>query len=584
MGWQDAPVIDEKPKPKAKWESAPTVDDDESPAPKGDVIQQGQAGMGRLADLGKDYLSAAARPIIKGVASLPLLAMDAGVAARNLGENLGKGVMPKLADFNPFAREGGSPMPNELPSTEFNRQLNTYTRPPEGLGKGAEFVSSVLAGSRLPLTPTPAQMAPAGFVRPNPADFAANASSASAANAAGRAGATASATPGVAQTETTLSGGANVRGSGGGYTFGTAGDDVSAGLNNAQREIATRGREMGMRMTPGQATGSKALQQLEAKLESQPMTSGPFNSIKANNAEVLNREAASAIGERLARGESLSADVLDRASRRIGQVFDDAADDVTRPVDPQGFLQRYTQIQDDVRGLVQGFGDHPLVQDVTKFAEAGQATGRQLQSLTSKLGKAAYKNMSTPSGDRDLGLALYQVKDYVDDLLQQGMDGARAATFQSARQQYRNLMMLTSRVGVVNPSTGNVSGRTLANVLQQKDKGGFLFGRNESGMYDAARFSQAFAPIVGDSGTATRSALPSPTDFVLSLPFNLATRAYTSSPSVNMAVGAQAGANAAANATSQTLRSGVLNPAYPESINPLLLPPAYEGLLSQRTR
>lgn len=581
MGWKDAPEVDEKPRPK--WESAPAVDEEEPSKSKGGFMEQGRVAMAGLADLSKDYLSAAVRPVVKGVSSLPLFAADTGVAARNLIENLSDGVMPTAADFNPFAKTGGSPQRYELPSTQFNRALDTYTRPPEGLGKGAEFVSSVLVGSRLPLTPT-GPAVPSGFVRPNPADFSANAESASASNASARAGAAASATPGVAQTQSTVSGGASVRGSGGGYTFGTVGDDSSAGLNASMRDLAQRGRELGMRLTPGQATGSRALQQLEAKLESQPMTSGPFNAIKENNAQVLNREAAGAIGERLGRGESLSADVLDRAARRIGQVFDNAADDVARPIEPQGFLQRYTEVQDDVRGLVQGFGDHPLVQDLTKFAEAGQATGRQLQSLTSKLGKAAYKNMSTPSGDRDLGLALYRVKDYVDDLLQQGMDDARAATFQTARQQYRNLMMLTSRVGVVNPSTGNVSGRTLANVLQQKDKGGFLYGRNESGMYDAARFSQAFSPIVGDSGTATRSALPSPTDFVLSLPFNLMTRAYTSSPAVNMAVGAQAGASAAANAASQTMRAGVLNPTYPESINPLLLPPAYEGLLSQQTR
>jgi hypothetical protein len=338
-----------------------------------------------------------------------------------------------------------------------------------------------------------------------------------------------------------------------------------------------------MRMTPGQVTGSKALQQLEAKLESQPMTSGPFNAIKANNAEVLNREAAAAIGERLGRGESLSADVLDRAVRRIGSVFDQAADDVPRQIDPKQFLDKYTQVQDDARGLFTGFEQHPLIEDLAKLAKTGEATGKQLQSLTSKLGKAAYKQMTSQSGDRDLGKALYDVKDYVDDLLQQGMGETQAATFQAARQQYRNLMMLTSRVGVVNPSTGNVSGRTLANVLQQKDKGGFLFGRNDSGMYDAARFSQAFSPIVGDSGTATRSSLPSPTDFVLSLPFNLATRAYTSSPAVNLAAGAQAASSAASNATAQTMRGVLTSPSAEQSFNPLLLPTAYEsGVLSQR--
>src|SRR5581483_2721957 len=62
--------------------------------------------------------------------------------------------------------------------------------------------------------------------------------------------------------------------------------DESAGLNAAQQSAADAGSNLGMRMTPGQATGSKSLQQLEAKLESQPWTSGPFNTIKANNQTV----------------------------------------------------------------------------------------------------------------------------------------------------------------------------------------------------------------------------------------------------------------------------------------------------------
>ena len=566
MGWQDAPVVEGK---KAKWESAPAIDEDSNSFAKNAL------------DFAKNLGSAAIRPIVRGVTSLPMLAMDAGVAARNLGSNLSEGIMPTFADFNPFAKTGGSRQEYQLPSSEFNRQLDTYTRAPEGfVGKGSELVSSVLAGARLPLTPEGPQV-PRNFV-PLPQAAGSSGANASAAASAG-AGASATAAPGVAQTETAVSGGANARSTGGGYTFGSVGKDSSAGLNNATQAIADRGRELGMRMTLGQIIGSKALQQLEAKLESQPMTSGPFNAIKANNAEALNRQVASAIGENLARGESLSADVLDRAARRIGSVFDEVADDVPRQIDPKQFVEKYTQVQDEARGLFTGFEQHPLVEDLAKLADAGQATGKQLQSLTSKLGKAAYKQMTTQSGDRDLGQALYQLKDYVDDLLQQGMGDAEAATFQAARQQYRNLMMLTSRVGVVNPSTGNVSGRTLANVLQQKDKGGFLFGRNESGMYDAARFSQAFAPIVGDSGTATRSALPSPTDFVLSLPFNLATRAYTSSPAVNLAAGAQAASGAASNASSEIARGMLTSPGFEQSFNPLLLPPAYEGgPLSQR--
>lgn len=355
-------------------------------------------------------------------------------------------------------------------------------------------------------------------------------------HASGQSSAQATAHGGDAGADAIVSGGATARGTGGGYNFGTVGDDPAAGLTVAQQEAMRRGQELGFRLTPGQASGSRALQQLEAKLESQPMTSGPFNAIKDQNQRALNRAAAKAIGEV---DDVVDSTVLARANERISSVYKLVADDTPRPIDPDGFLARLSGVESEFEGLLpQALAENPLVSRLFRYAESGSATGRQLQDLASKLGKAANSQMTSASGDRQLGMALFQVKDMADDLLASGLSGETRQLFDAARGQYRNLMLLTQRAGVVNPSSGNVQGNALAGLLQQKDKGGFLYGRNSSDMYDAARFAQAFRPIVGDSGTATRAPLPSPTDFVLSLPFNLATRAYVSSPVVSASAGA----------------------------------------------
>lgn len=346
--------------------------------------------------------------------------------------------------------------------------------------------------------------------------------------------ATAATSGGRASASSTVSGGATAHGTGGGYNFGSVGDDVSAGLTSSQRRLIERNPEF--RLTPGQASGSKSLQQLEAKLESQPMTSGTFNNIKAQNQALVNRRVAESIGEA---ADIVDADVLSRAHSRIGRVYDMVADQTPRVIDTDNFLQRLGGVEGDFEGMLFANGkpysvmDHPLAARLFQYAEKGSATGDQLQDLASKLGKAARSQMSG-NGDRQLGMALGNVKDLADDLLEQGLSGRTRDLFSRARSQYRNAMMIEGRVGVLG-ADGNVSGRTLANVLHQQDKAGFLRGGNTSPMYDAARLSQAFKPLVGDSGTATRSALPSPTDFVLSLPFNLATRAYTSNPVINLA-------------------------------------------------
>lgn len=81
-----------------------------------------------MSDFLKDAASNIIRPIAKGVAALPLMAMDAGVGARNLVT--------------------GSTY--QLPSQMFNNSLNEYTRPPDSaLGQVAEMGSSLVAGGVL---------------------------------------------------------------------------------------------------------------------------------------------------------------------------------------------------------------------------------------------------------------------------------------------------------------------------------------------------------------------------------------------------------------------------------------------------
>jgi hypothetical protein len=364
------------------------------------------------------------------------------------------------------------------------------------------------------------------------------------ANARTGAQAGASSRGGSSMANASASGSVNLRGSGGGYNFGSVGDDASAGLTRMQKSIVERNPQF--KLTPGQASGSRALQQFEAKLESQPMTSGPFNRIKSANQTEINRRVSDAIGVRGA--DVVDSATLDQAHRRIDRIYSIVRGSKDRVVEPDAFLNGLQSVESNYNGLLFTNGkpysviDHPLVSQLYNQASKGQLSARQLVDLSSKMGKAARSQMTGANGDRQLGMALNEVKDIVDDMVESGLNGKTRALFSQARGNYRNLMTIESNVGIVNPSTGNVSGANLANALARKDKAGFLLGRNESPMYDAARFAQAFKPIVGDSGTATRMPLPSPTDFVLSAPFNLAARAYTSSPAVNLAVRANSSA------------------------------------------
>lgn len=342
---------------------------------------------------------------------------------------------------------------------------------------------------------------------------------------------------------------------GGQITPGVVGADTSAALTEAQKAILERGKAMGFKTTPGQETGSRSLLQMEARMESSPFTSGPFNEIKATNQTVLNRATAQAIG---VDATELSNPVLAQAQRQISSVYNKVSSPTTQKLDPMYVMNGIDLIDNAFEGLTtQPLKLNIFVKQLQDFATKGEATGNQLATLSSKIGKRAKNEMTTANGDRELGNALFQIKEIVDDQLAAGLSAEEQAAFQAARANYRNLMTLRSNPGVVNPSSGNVSGLNLASALTRKDPQGFVFGSNTTPMYEAARFAQAFKPIVGDSGTATRTMEYTPLNVLLSMPTNLAASAYTSAPATAMARGMQGGvmpAGAVSPATQELIR------------------------------
>jgi hypothetical protein len=340
-----------------------------------------------------------------------------------------------------------------------------------------------------------------------------------------------------------------------------------SGLNPAERAAMEGGERIGMRFTPGQKAGSPGAQKIEAWLQSKAMTSAPFDAAERASKDAIARAAAKAIGET---SDTLDSAVIARANDRMAGVFESVRDPRVRTISTDEFVNKLAAVNDEFEGLLpggSGVDAHPLVKRLFSYAEKGKATGEQLGGLSSKLSRAINKEMTSPSGDRELGQALGSVKEYVDDLVEQGLDGAQKETYRQVRGQWRNLSLLTSRSTIVNPSSGAVNARALASVLQTKDKAGFLRGGNQSDMYTAARAAQAFPPIVGNSGTATRMG---PADWIASVPGGAAGWLYMNTPGVANALLApqyagnalMAGAPATGNALSQLLqRGGAIAPA-----------------------
>lgn len=121
-----------------------------------------------LSETGRQ-LGLTGRAITQGVASLPMMAMDAGVSARNLIENAAHGVYPSWENLNPLSPAGYAPgkYGYELPSQTFNKALTDVgvPEPKSTSEKVASFIESTLVGSRIP-APQAKTQAPTGFVKP----------------------------------------------------------------------------------------------------------------------------------------------------------------------------------------------------------------------------------------------------------------------------------------------------------------------------------------------------------------------------------------------------------------------------------
>lgn len=275
-------------------------------------------------------------------------------------------------------------------------------------------------------------------------------------------------------------------------------------VGTARSDLAERGKRLGFQLTPAQVTGSRGGEILEESMKSFAPTAGAFSRRADANQATAARIALNAVGES---GEEISDEVLGRAANRIGSMFEDTVKDAQVRLDDD-FLSALAKVEKKYSGSW-GEGNKlaNVVDDALDAASKGPLTGKEYAHITSRLGKAARQKLRGENADPDAAFALFGVKEALDDAMERSLGIEARETFRQAREQYRNLMFLESP-GVVNSSAGTISLPTLANVLKRKDKPGFLRGKNQSPLYEAARVGQAFKPSFGTSGTTERFSLP----------------------------------------------------------------------------
>lgn len=211
--------------------------------------------------------------------------------------------------------------------------------------------------------------------------------------------------------------------------------------------------------------------------------------------------------------DGITYDVMDRAARRIGGVFDGVANRTT----VQGgapLFHDMTNIALDMPkyGLTDRSPETPKIQAaagnvLSAFSQGnGQITGRAYQTLTQTGGPLDTLVTSTDPTTAAFGM---RIKDALDDAFQRSATPQDQAALTQARQQYRALKTVQPLVeqrgmsGDINPSA------LLQKVILQSHRfdsstGGFAY-TGGGAMGDLANIGSRFFSPSPDSGTAARN-------------------------------------------------------------------------------
>lgn len=270
--------------------------------------------------------------------------------------------------------------------------------------------------------------------------------------------------------------------------------------------LVKRAGELGMKLTPGERGNSLALRQAEAGIRSSPWVGQPLNDVRDANRAVLNRLSSQQIG---ANSDELSPVVIGQRATAIGDELDSIATGIKQVrVDDEARTQLnrvMTEATDPVAP------NRELARAVKRLQEAQDVnagiSGERLMGIRSTFGTKARDAWS--QGKAELAQGYEALQDVLDGIVErQAGNPALASRWANARAQWRALKVL-ERPGVV--TKGNVNPASLNTALRSSYKGDYArAGDVRRGVpndwFDAARISTWMGDVVGDSGTATRSA------------------------------------------------------------------------------
>jgi hypothetical protein len=287
-----------------------------------------------------------------------------------------------------------------------------------------------------------------------------------------------------------IGGAAGAAGAGVGYGLGRLATPIRSANPLATDETVALANQAGIKLTPAQATGSKALSSLEGTLGTFPGSAGYMAKLQQAQREGFNRAAMSAIGEPPV--ASIANDAAQLARQGIGGRIQDAAKTVTVDLGTDQVINDLAQVETKyMRNLTSD--QKPFVRNaIDDILKSDSIPGDTYQAWRSRIGARAQG-----TSDSEFKGALKGIQQTLDTAFMNSAGPDAAAAMTAARGQYRNFKTLEPLIEKAAMTSSNIPP---AQVMSRA----LATGNTQGPMQSLAQLGQTMGREYPNSGTAPR--------------------------------------------------------------------------------
>jgi hypothetical protein len=275
--------------------------------------------------------------------------------------------------------------------------------------------------------------------------------------------------------------------------------EVSRGID----KLMDYAEAKGFKLSAGQRTGSRHLQNAEAALDTLPTSGSPLGKYRDHNQQTANRIVAKEMGEE---ADAVTPEVIEGARTRIGGVMDSLTKARQFDVDHK-FFDDVFRIRAQYGQTLKGQQSAQIRSMIDELATGSklrkpQITAEQYQRTASELKQEAEAAFRSGTGVADAKVKR-ELANALEDLAERNFTGEELAAFQEARRQYS--ATLIAEKAVRPDGSGDIMIEKVAGATKKHRRVATRQGTTDE-LVELGRLGQGLKKqLIPNSGTAERS-------------------------------------------------------------------------------